>query len=160
MFPSFAKGACYSIGPSHVVKVDWPHSSCTQVYRAPTQEEEQIAVAKVVLGVILLIVGAGLLVFLLCVIVLVRLQRGKMKKRKESDFGQANPVFAQHGMSTGSEEGPAEFNEADQFAIAMLDDIDIAAARQSPPLPSSDPSQISSTCSSLPLVFGCSDVAC
>ena len=33
------------------------------------------------------------------------------------------------------------------------------AARQSP-LPSSDSSQISSTCSSLPLVFGCSDVAC
>ena len=32
-------------------------------------------------------------------------------------------------------------------------------ARQSP-LPSSNPSQISSTCSSLPLVFDCSDVAC
>ena len=28
------------------------------------------------------------------------------------------------------------------------------------PLPSSDSSQISSTCSSLSLVFGCSDVAC
>ena len=32
-------------------------------------------------------------------------------------------------------------------------------ARQSP-LPSSDSSQFPSTCSSLPLVFGCSNVAC
>ena len=32
-------------------------------------------------------------------------------------------------------------------------------ARQSP-LPSSDSSQISSTCSSMPLVFSCSNVAC
>ena len=43
-------------------------------------------------------------------------------------------------------------------AIMLLVDAEQAARKS--PLPSSDSSLISSTCSSLPLVFGCSEEAC
>ena len=137
---AFTRSSCVTITSNHVMKLDWPPSACTVAHTqvkysaAPPPppesmyqklvEEEGTTIADVIVAVIIAaVILAILLLMFLCMAYFK--QRNSVKIGGDEDgfqtFGVSNPACM---MPTFAD---SEDNEADTFAIAMLDDIDYAS---------------------------------